>query len=321
MIEHFTNVAAESKTLDLGLSFWTTTIGISVDELFGTNVDDKLTRTISNTMIEAFRLRSLAQPIYNYVPAFGVLKRLGFGASSLFQVLSKSPKNYGPKTTEDRAEKLRKTEVGYGKDLLEQLEGRIAEGDTTPSILGDILRTLPQPLSPNDKFHLVTSLIGTGMSVGTGLTFLVTFLASHPEIQEKAHCAIDDVYGGASPDPFDTDRVEYIKALGLETGRYFCAIRIGFFRETYEDVAFDLNGVAASIPKGTLVAYNSYLINRDPQRYDRPEEFVPERWMNGRYGRTDEKTQKVGAPHLNHGAGRRGCLGVESELDLPTLDF
>lgn len=312
MISQLSSLASGGKTLDLGLCFWTTTIGISVDELFGTNVDDQLTRTISNTMIEAFRLRSLAQPIYNYVPALSVLKRLSLGTWSVIQALSTSSDTKGPRTTEDRAEELRKTEVGYGTKLLEQLEDRIAEGDITPSILGDILRTLPEPLSPNDKFHLVTSLIGTGMSVGTGLTFLFGFLASHAEIQEKARSAIEDIYGGSPPDPFDTDRVEYIKALGLETGRYFCAIRMGFFRETYEDVAFELNGVAASVPKGTLVAYNSYLINRDPQRYDRPEEFLPERWMDGRYGRTDIMTQKVGVPHLNHGAGRRGCLGVES---------
>ncbi|KAJ6550629.1 cytochrome P450 [Mycena vulgaris] len=59
----------------------------------------------------------------------------------------------------------------------------------------------------------------------------------------------------------------------METGRYFTSIRLGFPRETHEDVVVD----GVFIPKGVLVMYNSYQINRDPQRYDFPEEFVPER--------------------------------------------
>jgi phenylacetate 2-hydroxylase len=116
------------------------------------------------------------------------------------------------------------------------------------------------------------------------------------------------VYGGELLDPLDTDRVEYIKALGTEAGRYFESIRLRFSRETREVVDSVL------IPKGVLVVYNPYQINRDPQRYDFPEEFVPERWMEGHYRRTDVKHPKVGVPHLNHDAGRRVCMGVPSRF-------
>lgn len=155
------------------------------------------------------------------------------------------------------------------------------------------------------------------MSVGTGLAWLVGTLAASPDMQNKAYAAINDVYGGAPPNPFDTDRVEYIKALGIETGRYFSSIRLGFYRETYEDVILD----GFFIPKDTFVVYNSFQVNRDPERYDCPEEFIPERWMDGHYGRTDTKSPKQGVPHLNHGIGRRACMGVPSELSNRTLDF
>ncbi|KAJ7815117.1 cytochrome P450, partial [Mycena olivaceomarginata] len=137
------------------------------------------------------------------------------------------------------------------------------------------------------------------------LTWLAALLAGRPDMQDKAFHAIDEVYGGEVPDPLDTDRVEYIQGLGMEAGRYFASIRLGFPRETREDAVVD--GVL--IPKGVLVVYNSYQINRDPQRYDFPEEFIPERWMGGHYGRTDAEQPKVGVPHLNHGAGRRMCMG------------
>ena len=112
--------------------------------------------------------------------------------------------------------------------------------------------------------------------------------------------------GNENPDPLDTDRVEYITALGLEAGRYFASTRLGFPRETIEDVTID--GVL--IPKGTIVAHNTYSVNRDPARYDYVDEFLPERWLDGHYGRISEKGARVGLPHLTNGAGRRYCLGV-----------
>ncbi|KAJ6550649.1 cytochrome P450 [Mycena vulgaris] len=111
-----------------------------------------------------------------------------------------------------------------------------------------------------------------------------------------------------TPDPLDTDRVEYIKALGMKAGRYFMSIRLGSPRETHEDVVVD----GVFIPKGVL-------INRGPQRYDFTEEFVPERSMDGHYGRTDVKQPKVGVPHLNHSAGRRVCMGVAVMRPAPWL--
>lgn len=148
------------------------------------------------------------------------------------------------------------------------------------------------------------------MSAGTALTWMSGKLAASPDIQEKAYQAIKAVYGDAPPDPLDTDRVEYIKALGTEAGRYYTSVRLGFPRETYDDALVD--GVL--YPKGTLVIYNSFQINRDPMRYDHPEEFIPERWMDGRYGHTEIfDAPKIGVPHLTHGAGRRLCMGVPSQ--------
>ena len=43
--------------------------------------------------------------------------------------------------------------------------------------------------------------------------------------------------------------------------------------------------------------------------------FRPERWMDGRKGRTDrcgEGGDKLGVAHLTYGAGRRVCPGFDS---------
>lgn len=57
-----------------------------------------------------------------------------------------------------------------------------------------------------------------------------------------------------------------------------------------------------------LVIMNLFAGNRDLTVFDRPDEYLPERWLDGRKGRTDmlgEGGDKLGVPHLTYGAGRR----------------
>jgi len=91
--------------------------------------------------------------------------------------------------------------------------------------------------------------------------------------------AIKAVYGDSFPNPHDSERVEYIKALGIEAGHFWTLVCLGFPCETMKDTFVD--GIL--IPKGTIIIYNSFQINRDPLRYDSPQEFIPERWMGGHY--------------------------------------
>ena len=64
---------------------------------------------------------------------------------------------------------------------------------------------------------------------------------------------------------------------------------------------------------------NLFAANRDPTAFDQPNDYVPERWMDGRKGRTDlpgEGGDKLGVPHLTYGAGRRLCPGAECKYTL-----
>ena len=72
---------------------------------------------------------------------------------------------------------------------------------------------------------------------------------------------------------------------------------------------------------------NLFAGNRDPTAFDRPDEFPPERWLDGRKGRTDlfgEGGDKLGVPHLTYGAGRRVCPGIDGKycfLDLTRVMY
>ncbi|KAJ6788176.1 hypothetical protein PWT90_05182 [Aphanocladium album] len=304
---------AQSKPKDLGFCWWTTTIGLVTDQLVGAPHDEEFTKLICETEIGVFRLRALGSPLGDWVPFIQLYESLTSAVTSKLRHAVKLAGLPVPRLLlngkEEWCNTLRYNQTKYCKQQLDSLNERIKHGDTTPSQLGDLFRSLPEPLSEHDQYQLITTLSGSGMAIGTTLTWLMGYMASHPELQEKAFRAIEDVYNGKVPDPHDTDRVEYIKALALEAGRYWTAIRLGFFRETYADSKID----EYSIPRGTIVVYNSFQINRDPIAYDSPDEFIPERWMNGHQGRTDMPGivgDKIGVPHMGHGVGRRLCLGV-----------
>ena len=73
-----------------------------------------------------------------------------------------------------------------------------------------------------------------------------------------------------------------------------------------------------------LVIMNLFAGNRDPAAFDRPDEFLPERWLDGHKGRTDlldEAGDKLGVPHLTYGAGRRVCPGIDGNFCSPCLVY
>lgn len=306
---------AETDPKDLGYCWWSTAIGLVTDQLVGHGHDDDFVRLICDTEIGVFKLRALGDPLGDWVPLIRVSQALvGKLTSGLRYVVNRAglpiPRLLR-NANEEKCDVLRRNQTKYCRAQLGSLTRRVGNGDTTPSQLGDLFRALPEPLSDHDQFQLITTLSGSGMAIGTTLTWLVGYLASHPALQDVAFSAIQEVYSGEVPDPHDTDRVEYLKAMALEAGRYWTAIRLGFLRETNSDSSID----EYFVPKGTIVVYNSFQINRDPAAYDSPDMFLPERWMNGRQGRTDVEGivgDKIGVPHMGHGAGRRLCLGVPS---------
>jgi cytochrome P450 len=59
------------------------------------------------------------------------------------------------------------------------------------------------------------------------------------------------------------------------------------------------------IPERTVVSCQAYTLHRDPVVFPRPDEFVPERWLD----EDGEKTREMNRWFMAFGAGGRGCLG------------
>lgn len=304
-----------STPKDLGYCWWSTTMGIVTDQVVGQTHDERFVRTLCDTEINLVKLRSFGHPLSDWVPLVRISEVMKLNLASKLRTIVKNAGFSVPDILVDtegkRINALASKQTKYCKEQLNSLLKRVNQGDTTPSQLGDLFRALPEPLSEKEQFQLVFTLSGAGMPIGTTLNWLIGYMASHPELQDKAFRAIQEEYHGQVPDPHDTDRVEYLKALATEAGRYWTVVRLGLLRETFNDSQLD----DAFIPQGTIVVFNSFQINRDPVAYDYPDAFIPERWINGHQGRTDVPGivgDKIGVPHMGHGTGRRFCPGVAS---------
>ena len=67
------------------------------------------------------------------------------------------------------------------------------------------------------------------------------------------------------------------------------------------------------LPKGTIVFANTWSIHHDPAEYEKPDEFMPERFLTNKFGSkgtTDESTENdQRRVTYGFGAGRRVCPG------------
>ncbi|PKU68846.1 Cytochrome P450 71A1 [Dendrobium catenatum] len=142
---------------------------------------------------------------------------------------------------------------------------------------------------------------GTDTTV-TALEWAMAELIKHPILMQEVQREIREVAGSKEViEEEDIDRLTYLKATIKETLRLHVPIALLVPRVAMEDT--QLQGY--DIPAGTRILINAWAIARDPENWDKPDEFWPERFMNNNI---DFRGQHF---HLTpFGAGRRACPGI-----------
>ncbi|KAI3759784.1 hypothetical protein L6452_07841 [Arctium lappa] len=196
------------------------------------------------------------------------------------------------------------------EDVLEEHEGRRrAEGDGfVAADMVDLLLqladdpTLEVKLERNGVKGFAQDLLAGGTESSTmTIEWAITELLRKPELFKKATEELDRVIGQDRwVKEKDMPDLPYIKAIAKETMRLHPVAPLLTPRRTREDCKV----AGYDIPADTLVIVSSWTIGRDPQLWDNPLEFHPERFIE------DEIDVKgTNFKFLPFGAGRRMCPG------------
>ncbi|KAI1790200.1 O-methylsterigmatocystin oxidoreductase [Ganoderma leucocontextum] len=158
---------------------------------------------------------------------------------------------------------------------------------------------------PQDE--VVKTVAGAAYIAGSDTTYSTlqaAFLAMslYPDVQKKAQAELSAVVGPSRlPDFDDRDALVYVNAVVKETLRWFNVTPLGISHRTVEDDEFH----GYFIPAGTMVTPNIWACMHDPEEYEDPDEFRPERFI--RDGKLDPNVRDPLA--FVFGFGRR-CVVI-----------
>ena len=142
---------------------------------------------------------------------------------------------------------------------------------------------------------------------------VVLAMAAHPEVQRKAQTEVDTLFGNeALPDSIDLEKLPYINACITEAQRWrpLGAFSVGAFGLPRTAMC-DEQILGYKIPKGSSVLLNQWTLAHDPECYDEPDGYSPDRYIRDPLGVKEGVSHSGRKPIYTFGAGRRECLGKE----------
>ncbi|PON56113.1 Cytochrome P450, E-class, group I [Parasponia andersonii] len=161
----------------------------------------------------------------------------------------------------------------------------------------------PANISDRDLniFILEIFLAGSETTSST-IEWALTELLLHPEAMAMAKAELTRVIGpNRKLEENDIENLPYLQAIIKETLRLHPPIPFLVPRRAVNDTVF----MGYFIPKNTQVFVNAWAIGRDPDVWNDPSFFKPERFIESK---TDYKGQHFEL--IPFGAGRRMCAGV-----------
>lgn len=151
-------------------------------------------------------------------------------------------------------------------------------------------------------------------TVSTTMEWAMAELVKNPRVMKKAQEEVRRVVGEKPKvGETDIDQMDFLKCVIKETLRLHAPVMVT--RATSGSTKLE----GYDIPPGTGILINAWAIQRDPKLWDRPEEFLPERFANNSIDFKGHHEQ-----FIPFGIGRKGCPGIsfaiiEAEYVLANL--
>ncbi|KAF2249404.1 cytochrome P450 [Trematosphaeria pertusa] len=146
--------------------------------------------------------------------------------------------------------------------------------------------------------HVSTLAIAGGETVSTFLAGTTFFLLKKPSAMEKLSSEIRNAFPSYEAiNAQKAQQLPYLQAVIHEGLRMYPPGSQGFPRVS---TGFELH--SRYIPPGAEVYTSAWAVTHDPEYWDSPMEFVPERWL-------ESKSQDMREASQPFSLGPRGCLG------------
>ncbi|XP_054807705.1 phenylacetaldehyde oxime monooxygenase CYP71AN24-like isoform X2 [Prosopis cineraria] len=162
---------------------------------------------------------------------------------------------------------------------------------------------LDNSFSQNDlKSILMDMFVGGSDTSSATMEWAMVELVKNPTKMQKAKEEVRRVVGNKSQvEERDISQMNYLKCVVKEILRLHLPTPLLAPRVARSDV--NLGG--CTIPAKTVVYINAWAIHTDPEFWERPEEFVPER-----FEKMDVEFRGQDFHYIPFGSGRRGCPGM-----------
>ncbi|KAJ8403546.1 hypothetical protein AAFF_G00348720 [Aldrovandia affinis] len=197
--------------------------------------------------------------------------------------------------------KLEEHKASYSSEVTRDLMDALLKGQ----------RSSGEESRITDDHLLMTAADAFGAGVettSTTLLWVLAFLLHHPEVQERIHRELDEQIGrDRAPCLGDRGRLPYLESTLCEVMRIRPVSPVLIPHVAMQDSSIG----GHCIPKGTRVLVNMWSIHHDPQQWEEPEKFKPERFL-------DSEGCRFSPPYfLPFGAGPRVCVGESlAKLEL-----
>ncbi|KDP43432.1 hypothetical protein JCGZ_16719 [Jatropha curcas] len=300
----------EGKEVDLGEELMT----------FSNNVISRMTmsKRCSTTDDEANDVRKLIEEVGVLTGEFNFQDYIWFCKNIDVQGFGKRLKRLQVKLDSMMEGILKEHEEERMKKKKKINNGELGDKDHIKKDFVDILLDIMEDESSEMRlsrdsvkaFILEMFTTGTGTSAGV-IQWAIAELINHQNIFKKAREEIDFVVGNNRLiEESDIQNLPYLQAIVKETLRLHPSGPL-FTRESTQDC--NIGGY--HIPAKTRLLVNVWAIGRDPNYWENPLEFEPERFMdNEKNGLIDVRGQNYHL--LPFGSGRRSCPGTSLALQV-----